>query len=211
MKFLKSLFRKEPHNEEEIIETVKDLFPNREEIISNIDLEDTPEVKPYTKKEPSSKLKNLLLLDDYVAIESIYKINLDNIKTQKNKNPYKDFNVFGCFGEISGRKALKLISKYKIDYAILDLTLSESVYYNKENVTIYLDGVDIASELYKRNPDVKIMFLTAHNLNLRYDYFQNYSEKFNKVSGGKNIVDHYINKISDDIGHIFFKFLYGGR
>lgn len=210
-KFFKNLFGKKEVVETENIIEEEEVKIDRGLIIESIDLSEVNLVKPYRKKTPNGKLKNVLLLDDYADIESIYRINLENIVTSKNKNPCKDFNIFGCFGELSARKALKVISEYHIDYAILDLTLSESVVYDEQNITIYLDGVDIAGEIYKRNPKANIIFLTAHNLNLRYDYFHNYATKFNEVSNGRNIVEHYINKINDDLVPIFLKFLYGGK
>lgn len=174
-----------------------------------LSLKDVEDVVPVNNNHNYDK-KTLLFVDDYKAMESLYNIAFINNKETTKRDVYEDFNVYKIFGENCGIKALKLIEKQKIDYAILDLTLGEIVHYNAEDDNekyVCIDGVDIASEILKHNPEAKIVFVTAHNLNTKYDKFKMFTEKFKAVAN-EDIEKHYINKLEEDRDQELIDFIY---
>ena len=93
------------------------------------------------------------------------------------------------------------LENINIDYAILDINI-DSLEKFDDGDYLDLDGIVIAIELIKINPNVNIIFSSAYTLNaknpLMYDYIVKYEKNFNK-----SLVENTIDKNS-----VRFKVLY---
>lgn len=158
-------------------------------------------------KEIDKDLPILLFVEDYEDMRSAYRIVLNNISKQVGKSVYDSFNICEAYGKFCGGTALKFVNETKVDYAILDITLGEVINVN-EGGYVFINGIDIAIEILKKNPEAKILFLTGHTLNDRYPAFKEYIEKFRKHTG-KNIIDHYLKKSDVNDESFLLEFLYG--
>lgn len=198
------------NNREEITDNHKtcEPKPKKEELMDVLDMSKVEDVYPVSGVHDYNK-KTILLVDDYKAMESLYDIAFLNFKENYKKDVNSDFNIYKIFGEHCGIKALKLLHKIKIDYAILDLTLGEIIKIESclDDKYVCLDGVDIANELYKVNKDCKTVFVTAHNLNSKYDKFKMFRDKF-KLATNKDIEDYYINKLEEERDNELLEFIY---
>lgn len=159
----------------------------------------------------------LLLVDDEESMYFIYKNCFRKINTFSSDNVYNDFTLLPTFGRNSGLIAYRYIHELpKIDYAILDLTLSytfkvvPSMCDKPEFLhrTVIMDGVDLAIELHKKNPNVKIRFLTSHSNDFTISTIRPYAEKFMEHFG-EYIGDYYINKEQECKCKKIYEFLYG--
>lgn len=158
----------------------------------------------YGEHDPS--LPTLLIVDD-CDINSLYGADFQMIKVGKNIDIYKLFNIYQATGCSCGVEAVKFINNNKIDYAILDLTLGNFCKLNTgSSKFIEIDGVDLGIAIKNKNPDVKMIFSTAHIFNTRYPEFQEYIDKFESNTTGK-FITHYLNKLNDDRTEEFCKFL----
>lgn len=188
--------------------------------ISSLNLNSFGDVTPGIFKEEintDSNAPKLLLVDDEESMYFIYKNCFRKINTFSKDNVYRDFNILPTFGKNSGLIAYRCIHELpKIDYAILDLTLSytfkivPSMCDNPEFLhrTVIMDGVDLAIELHKRNPNVKIRFLTSHSNDFSISTIRPYAEKF-MDHFGEYIGAYYINKEHEGKCKAIYEFLYG--
>lgn len=166
--------------------------PSRQELINNLD---------YNKFDlptsiDRSKDKTLLLVDDVELSALLYKADFDGIRDVYGLDIENEYNEIKSLGQVCGYSSIKYIktTDIKITHAILDLTLGhiEMV----DGVYLEVDGVDVAIELYKHNPDIKILFSTAHSLdnkNATVKYYFNKLKEFN----GHCLLDFYLNKNTD--------------
>ena len=156
----------------------------------------------------NGKEETILFLDDIPNMWYLYNTDMDRIKSEHGRDIRKEFNIIKCLGEKAGFTAHKFIFKdyKKVDYAILDITLGFGVKLTNSEYVEY-DGIDVLLELYKRNPDMKFIFCTAHTLNKKNPTVGYFFKKFESATGLK-FEDHYVNKNSDRYKDIF-KLLYG--
>lgn len=162
-----------------------------------------------TKLDPS--LPNLLFVEDYQDMKSAYRIVINNIGKRIGKSLYDQFNICEAYGKYCGGSSLKFLRENKIDYAILDITLGEVLNIPSDedgDGYVFIDGIDIALEILKVNPDAKIIFLTGHTLNEKYPAFKEYIDKF-KNATGKSLIDHYLKKSDVNEEEHLIKFLFG--
>ncbi len=81
----------------------------------------------------------ILFADDHAIVR-------DGLRSLFNSDP--EFVIVG--EAVDGVEAIKLISKYKPDVAILDISMPN------------LNGIEAASIIKKNNPEIKILILTIH-------------------------------------------------
>lgn len=189
--------------------------------ISSLNLKMFGEITPDIfgeKLHPKKSSPSLLMVDDEESMYFIYKNCFRRIKTfsKDGDDVYHDFHLLPTFGKNSGLVAYRCIEELpKIDYAILDLTLS----YTFKIVpgmckkpeflhrTIVMDGVDLAIKLHEKNPNVKIRFLTSHTDDFTISTIKPYADKFYAYFKDR-IENHYINKESDYKFDQIYNFLY---
>ena len=163
---------------------------SRKEIIDSIDYGkfQSPEFINNKKQE------TLLLVDDIEISEFLYKADFDGILSVYKLNVMKEYNYIKALGPECGYSAINFIrnSDILITHAILDLTLGH-IEIVSDGTYIEVDGVDIAIELYKHNPDVKILFSTAHSLDNKNSTVKYYFHKLQEATG-KSLLDLYLNK-----------------
>lgn len=163
------------------------------------------------KNVKNDDLKNVLIVDDLEDIDVLYlrafkAIHVTNKKKNRERNVYKDFNVYSTFENNCGAIAFNFIKKNRIDYAILDITLGYlTTLDNGKYVTI--DGIDLAVEIWKRYPECHVVFSTVHTCNQKNPTINKYFKKFNILTG-KNLEDYYIEKNSEHLYEELEKFLY---
>jgi len=154
----------------------------------------------------------VLILDDINYTVILYRNDLLEITNLHNRKPLNDFEIVEIFDENAGFIAHKYVTLDKniIEYAILDLTLG-AVYKIAGGTCISYDGVDIAIEILKLNPDAKILFVTAHTMAVHSPSYALYGNKFKRATG-KDILAYTASKI-DNAHRIssIYKLLYGGN
>ena len=165
--------------------------------------------KPVIKGNIGSP--RVLIIDDINYTVVLYRNDLLEISSKYNKNPLNDFEIVEIFDEDAGFIAHKYVTLDRniIDYAILDLTLG-AVYKIADGTCVSYDGVDIAIEILKQNPDAKILFVTAHTMAIHSPSYALYGNKFKRATG-KDILAHTVSKI-DNIQRTesVYTLLYGG-
>lgn len=165
---------------------------NRKEIIDSID---------YTKFKSleyvNTKQKTLLLVDDIEISEFLYKADFDGLLSMYKLDVMNEYNYVKALGPVCGYSAINFIrtSEVLITHAILDLTLGH-IEIVSDGTYIEVDGVDIAIELYRHNPDVKILFSTAHSLDNKNSTVNYYFNKLQEATG-RSLLDLYLNKNGD--------------
>jgi hypothetical protein len=203
LKKIKDLFKKkvsEKINNESLLD---DLLNGIQDGVEEIDYDKYP--NPEIIDNGSDK--TILFLDDMVNMWFLYDLDIHEIKDKYKKDVYEDFNIIKCFGREAGFTAHKFIFKNykKVDFAILDITLGYGVKLLNGEYVEY-DGIDVFLELYKRNPDMKFLFCTAHTLNIKNPTVGYFFKKFESETGLK-FKDHYLNKNSKR-SEAIYKLLY---
>ena len=165
---------------------------NRKEIIDSIDYS-----KFKSLEYVNTKQKTLLLVDDIEISEFLYKADFDGLLSMYKLDVMKEYNYVKALGPVCGYSAINFIrtSEVLITHAILDLTLGH-IEIVSDGTYIEVDGVDIAIELYKHNPDVKILFSTAHSLDNKNSTVKYYFNKLQEATG-RSLLDLYLNKNGD--------------
>ncbi len=153
--------------------------------------------------------KTLLILDDIVYSKELHSIDFNKISAAHNIDVHSDFKIVSCLGADAGFAAYKYVAidNNIIDYALLDLTIGHSIRLSDGSYVMY-DGVDIATEIYKRNPDAVITFITAHTINMHVASIAKYANKLKKNTG-MILSEHYIPKLSDTRSEAIYRMLYG--
>lgn len=140
----------------------------------------------------------LLTLDDITESDFLFNIDFQEIYNITRFDPQEVFTTVKCLGPEAGFIAHKyLLDAYKIDYAVLDITLGYSIKLNNGSYIEY-DGVDIALEIMEKFPNAKIAFCSAHAMNRDNNMINKFIDKFEKTTG-MNIDKHYINKNGDRV------------
>jgi DNA-binding NarL/FixJ family response regulator len=116
-----------------------------------------------TQTLPKRKL-NILIVDDHIGYIKGFEELVKNIDCIKK-----------IYHARSGKEALELIEKYKIDLVFMDVSLSE------------MDGIMTTKKILKNNPDIKIIALSYHE---EYGYIEDMQNA--GVSG-------YLDKSVDEI------------
>jgi len=147
--------------------------------------------------------KTILILDDIQNMWYLYGEDFKDIKRVYDKDVNEDFNIITCLGPKAGFIAHKFIHEnYEhVDYAILDITLGYGVKLTNGDYVEY-DGIDVFLELYKRNPDLKFIFCTAHTLNKKNPTVGFFFKKFEDATG-LNFSNYYLNKNSERYKRIY--------
>ena len=165
---------------------------NRKEIIDSIDYN-----KFKSLEYVNTKQKTLLLVDDIEISEFLYKADFDGLLSMYKLDVMNEYNYVKALGPVCGYSAINFIrtSEVLITHAILDLTLGH-IEIVSDGTYIEVDGVDIAIELYRHNPDVKILFSTAHSLDNKNSTVKYYFNKLQEATG-RSLLDLYLNKNGD--------------
>lgn len=191
-------------NAKETIEDIEEITPvediPNEILLQEVDYSTVPEAEIVN---PNGE-KSLLIVDDQDIISVLYRNDFLKIKQELNKNIEQDCKVIRCLDKDSGLTAFKLvyIDKVKIDFALLDLTLGCMAKLGN-NQYAEVDGADLGIYIKKLNPDAKILFVTAHTMNIDNYVVGKYADKL-KAHGidlfnlylSKNSLERYI-KIHD--------------
>lgn len=165
---------------------------NRKEIIDSIDYTKFKSLEYVNKTQ-----KTLLLVDDIEISEFLYKADFDGLLSMYKLDVMNEYNYVKALGPVCGYSAINFIrtSEVLITHAILDLTLGH-IEIVSDGTYIEVDGVDIAIELYRHNPDVKILFSTAHSLDNKNSTVKYYFNKLQEATG-RSLLDLYLNKNGD--------------
>lgn len=205
-KFIKNLFvKKECDSSNEVCLINPVPAKTREVLLAEIDFSEYDNPK-YLSIIPNAK--TILIMDDIPVTEDMYLIDYKKIKTLYKKDILKEFTVIGIFGHNAGFMAEKFIreSGVKIDYAILDINLGNTLRVGIDDF-IEFDGIEIASDLKKLYPDVKIIFSTAHTLNIKNSSMIYYYNRFAELFNGSSLSEFGMDKKGDRVTNIY-NFLY---
>lgn len=160
----------------------------REKLFKDLDL--IAVTTPIIKGESE---RSILVLDDVDMMYNLYMGDFRKIKRNNNADVMADFKIVLSTGYDCGYKAYKYIELgNKIDYGILDITLG-CVMKTRSGEHVEIDGIDIAIQILKQNPDFKFKFVSAHTLNRHNHTMLYYFNKFEQ-STGLNIEEYYVNK-----------------
>lgn len=177
------------------VEAVEDI-PN-EILLHEVDYSQVP-LPDITNPEGE---KTVLIVDDQDIISVLYKNDINKIRNELGNDIEKDFRVIRCLDKDSGLTAFKVIciDNIKIDYALLDLTLGcMAKIESKDNKELYryaeVDGADLGIYIKEKNPDAKILFVTAHTMNKDNAVVGKYADKLKEH--GLNLFDLYLSKNS---------------
>ena len=169
------------------------IIKSREEILQELNLENYQNevyINEFKEGRPT-----LFILDDLPSTEILYTIDFKNINNDYNFDVEEKFNVIMVYGRKVGFAALKFFKKnIKIDYAILDITIDSLEKFDNGDY-LDLDGIDIAIELNRICKDTKIIFSSAHTLNVRNNLMLEYITKYENHFKN-DITKHSIDKNS---------------
>lgn len=180
----------------------------RDDLIREFDYSKYPEPNIINPE----KEQTLLILDDLPDTLCLFTVDFERIERKYKRNPYNDFKIVELIGKECGFSAHKYIKhqlatgKSKVDIAILDITLGYMERVEGGDV-IEFDGIDVAIELLKVNPNTKIIFATAHTLDRRDRTMAYYYNKFEKATG-KTLDAFYLHKLGDRTDE-FHSLIYG--
>lgn len=142
----------------------------------------------FDKNKPS-----ILIIDDNPGVVSFLRDDIEEI-IKDNTGDNTKYNILEFTGANAVYKFLATSQHYhdlNIKIAIIDITYGGSVQTNNGNVR--LNGVDVFSEIYKTNKELKFCFYTGNQLN---PYIKN----------NKEIMDYFKNIYRENISeHVLYK------
>lgn len=176
-------------------EVVEDI-PN-EILLLEVDYSNVP---PPEITNPDGE-KTVLIVDDQDIISVLYKNDINKIRNELGNDIEKDFKVIKCLDKDSGLTAFKVIciDNIKIDYALLDLTLGcMAKVESKDGKELYkyaeVDGADLGIYIKDRNPEARLLFVTAHTMNKDNAVVAKYASKLK--AHGLDLFELYLSKNS---------------
>ena len=138
-------------------------------------------------------LPSILLIDDNPGMVSFLRDDIETILEEMGIDP-ENFNILEFSSKFAVYQFIATHQYYNgmnIMYAIIDITYGGTVQSNDGNVR--LTGVDVFSEIYNANKDVKFIFYTGNVLN---PY----------IKSNKELIDQFKTIYADDINeHVIFK------
>lgn len=180
--------------------------PSNEMFLNAVDYNSIPEPEIIN---PGGK-KTLILVDDVVYTDIMYRQDAKKMATQYNVDPYSDIKMVKCLGEKAGFQAYKyaVIDGNPVDFGVLDITLGHQLRV-MDSYYMEVDGIDVARFIKEKNPNFKFLLCTAHTLNKTNSIITKYDSKVEKHLGGK-LEDYYLNKNSYRVDK-FYLLVYGDK
>ena len=180
----------------------EDVVLTEEQILSTIDYASLKQ--PVFANGYDPKKKTIIMLDDIESTYFLYETAINSLDRINNEKFLDKFNVIYFFGKNVGFTFVNFLktTDYKIDYAILDITINTIA--RVDTTTLFYDGVDVAIAIDKKFPDCKIIFNTMHTMNPRNTTVSSFMAKF-KDYFGVSIMHYTVEKLSD-IGKAMDKF-----
>lgn len=167
--------------------------PTREELLAKLDLKKFGKPEYLNKYDPSKK--TIIIVDDMIQTKALYEITFKDIIRYYSLDILKEYNIICFFGKNVGFVVLDFLnSGVKIDFAILDVTISTIAKVDDEFIEV--DGVDLSIAIDKLYPDYKVMFNSAHTMNSRNPTVRDFMLKF-KTYFGVNMNSYSIDKLAD--------------
>lgn len=182
----------------ETMEDVSDLT-----LIDKLELDKYPDATRYDGTVGKPKL---LLMDDLDTTLTLFKTDIEYIKSKYNKNVLDDFDIYLALGSDTGYIALKFIRDVKPDYLVLDITIGNMTKF-EDGSFLDLDGIDVAKYNSGLNPDSKFILSTAHKLHGISKIRELYVNKF-KTYFNQSMKKHTMSKQDGRSDNMYY-FLYG--
>lgn len=134
--------------------------------------------------------KTLLIVNDIPSMLKLLEIDLEDINNENNKliDTYK---IILCSGKYANLMAYKYIKENKINKALVDVILSDSLLIVNDHM-VEFTGFDLIREIKKYNSETEIAVFTAMNLKHSNNSGNRYDDIFSKL-WDNNIIDRYIN------------------
>lgn len=190
--------------EEPNIEAITTLYPDLtlEEFIDcvKIDLIDPPVIL-----NPEGS-KTLLILNDVPEATLLFNMDIDQIYKETGIDINKEFKIVLCNGRYSNIAAYKYAKEHKIDKALLDIVVVDSIISHKFGY-MELDGFDVAAEIEKYNPQCHLAIWSNIVLSINSNQIKRYLKKVQSLDI-KNILNYYINRNSLDRPNRLKEFLF---
>lgn len=167
-----------------------------------MDLDLTP-FKEVDIVEYDESKSTLLVLDDVDFIIDMYQFDMKSMMKSYQYDLTNDYNMCYIVSKDCGYRALKFLrtTRIPIDLAFLDLSLGYVYLDNKGNV-VEIDGIDVAYELKKFNPNAKIYFYTAHRFDNRSPMVDEFIQKYYSFFQD-DITKYVINKDTTRLNKIY--------
>ena len=184
--WFRSLFRSttEENNEtKSIIEKEVD--------IHSLDLSNVPQPTILN----TNGTKTLLVVNEIPSMLKLLEIDLKDINNESNKliDTYK---IILCSGKYANIMAYRYIKEHKINKALIDVILSDSLLIIN-NCIVEFTGFDLIREIKRYNSETEIAIYTAMNLKHDNKSGNKYDNIFSKL-WDNNIIDRYINVTLDN-------------
>lgn len=168
--------------------------------------------EPFQEEKLDRSKPTLLFVDDYIEMSTMLKNTISEMRDEYDVDLEERYNLIFAIGDNCGKDSLTFIENYPVDYAILDITLREIIQKSINGKISYgaIDGIDIGMEIKERYKECKILFLTAHNIDIDNYKFFHLHKKFHEAFGDE-LRNHYLNKLDPDRNKRIVEFVTGNK